>query len=222
MSWSVGSATVVNPRVEPATIPITIQGTGNEVFVAVLGSSDGRDYLMNTATFDGNAMTRVYGVKQDPSTGNATIDMVYYDCSGLSAGSYNFYWECTTGSPDSGANAYFLITGATKVPNLESTKNYSVGSSGVPNTSITPTKNKTLIIDAFYHQYPANLTKHASQTQLWQVTASGSDNRFGASYKVVESSGATSMSWTGNNDEYAHVVVAFNISRASNYAVIVD
>ena len=206
MAWSFGTVTTNDTVTNPNTVAISIAGTGNEVFVAVLGCDDGRDYTLNTATFNSQNMTRVATAK---SADDEAIDMVYYDCSALPAGSYNFHYQVTTGGPDAGSMAWFVLTGA-RASSVENTKNSSTGT-GAPSTSVTPTEPQCMVINAIYHGTSTLLTEAAGQTRLWGFSPSGYGNVFMGGYKLVSSAGATTMSYTGGGtSKYAQVVVVFN------------
>ena len=84
----------------------------------------------------------------------------------------------------------------------------TAGSSGTtdPSTSITTTLNQCYVVDVFYHFADANRTKGASQTQIYQ--GERYNDRMGGSYKFRATAGATTMSWSGDNNSWVSAVVS--------------
>ena len=212
MAWNINEEFSYTTADEPVTREITITKNIQQYLVLVLGSSDGRDYRFTSATFDGDDLTRIYSVKQDASNGDAALDVQYIDISDKASGTYDLYYNVSTGGPDDGGIACITVTGSSGdsiVTNTFADKDVGSGV-GNPSTSITTEENNSIVIDAFYTKEGAgNLTPGSGQTQIFQKDP-GDQNRYGMSYKEVSSAGSTTMSWSGSNEEWAQVSFAFS------------
>lgn len=215
--WNIGSVTSENITTNgvPHTRSVSITGNKGQFLILALGTdTDDRDYAFSSATFDGDAMTRIK--TELHGSDGPSVDMWYINISGKASGSYNLYYAVSTGTPDKGALAYFTVTGAKSGDVFE---NYVSENGEVnPSDSITTTTNNALVIDAFCSEQTSNLTVGAGQTSLVQFNWGG---RFGMSYKVVSTAGATTMEWTsGTSKDNAYVTAAFNPGRSSGAFIL--
>lgn len=201
---------------EPATKAISIVSSPSQMLVLALGSGDKRDRNINVATFDGIDLTRPAGlpISYDPTNGIASLDVKYIDISGKATGTYNLYYEVTTGTPDGGGFAVFLIEGINKFDLIEDTDQHT-GNGGNAGGNLTTAKPNCLLFDIFFSDRNADLTAGSGQTQIFQYDPPGDGNtdRMGASYKVVNGAGNYSMYWTGSSEEWAHFCMALNPSN---------
>jgi len=222
MAWEIQHLANIQAS-EPATKAITIVANRHQMLVLVLGSTDGRDYRITTATFDGNTLTRPAGFPvRYNDDGKATVDLMYIDISGKTSGIYNLYYNVSTGSPDDGGIAYFLVRGGDQ-SNLIADSDANTGNGGNASTALATTRASSMLIDVFFSDRNANLTVGASQTQIFQYDPPGTSgtDRMGASYKEVTAIGAQQMYWTGSNEEWAHGAIAINKAHNSG-AFILD
>lgn len=212
MSWSI---TGINYRgvIEPSSSTVTLSGTGDEVFVAFLGSHDGRDNRWQVCTFNGQNMSSINAytyVRKDNTDDTATLAGYYYDCKALPAGNYTFTRECTTGGPDGGMEMWFVIhrdrtTSPTTITTIYGTSvAYGVYS---PAGNIAVSYTNSLVVAAYYSQMGGTFTTGSGQTNIVTNYDNGSDNLFGASYKV-SNAGTSVMSWGtgGSNDEWVEII----------------
>lgn len=214
MGWNVGSATVQD-NTEPVTRSVAITQGSHQMLCLMLMCAEFRDYAFNltNTTFDGDTFTRIATARYSAVDLRASVDFVYIDISGKATGTYNLYYDVSTGIPEDGRIAYFLVQGNASQNIVQATKGSAIGAIGTPSESLTTTKGNALVIDSFYTQAETNMTVGAGQTEIFEGATPGG-NRYGASYKVVTSPASTTMSWSGDAEKYAHVLGAFSIASS--------
>lgn len=218
-NWDLYSYATYNST-EPANRTVYLPEATFKLVLLALGSEDGRDYLIQTRTFDGNTMSGV-GATKFEGDDTSGCSMYYYNASGMAAGNYTLHYEVTSGGPDYGRFAIVVFTGNARSAVLADNDTGN-GVSTAPSTSVTTTKKWSLIVDAIMQDGDNTKTPNAAQTQIFQVEPENHGHRFSMSYKVVENIGSTSMSWSSSNDEYAHIVGAFNPAHKGSGGILVQ
>ena len=194
-----------NHDAQTRSIPIN---KANQIGVLVLHTSDGRDKVIGNATFNGIPYTRPAGMPQSNAVDrNEGIDLVYWNLSSLSSGTYSLFYDVTTGTPDNGGYDFFIIQGVDPSIPINVSSGYTTSRGGHPTISVTTTRANCLILDYFFTDRSSAVVG-SGQTSLYQIAGSYY-GRAGVSYKIATSPGVYSMtqitsgSQSGNHSYFA-------------------
>jgi alpha-tubulin suppressor-like RCC1 family protein len=183
----------------------------NQIGVLVLHTADGRDYRIGIATFNGVNYTRPVGMPQANSTDRGqNYDLVYWNLSSLSAGTYDLYYDVTTGSPTGGGGfEFFVIQGVDPVNPVQTSAGYTSSSGGIPSINLITTRMNSLLFD-FFFTASSSSTAGTGQTQLYQLGGSTYGGRAGVSYKIAAAIGTHNMTQSTSSGNHSYFAMAVN------------
>jgi alpha-tubulin suppressor-like RCC1 family protein len=183
----------------------------NQIGVLVLHTADGRDYSIGVATFNGVNYTRPAGMPQANSSDRGqNYDLVYWNLSSLPAGTYDLYYDVTTGSPTGGGGfEFFVIQGVDPINPVLTSAGYTSSSGGIPSINLTTTRMNSLLFD-FFFTASSFANAGMNQTQLYQLVGSTYGGRAGVSYKIVPSPGTHNMTQSTSSSNHSYFAMALN------------
>jgi hypothetical protein len=212
MAWQIPWVNAIQAFGGVQTVPITITQNSNQYLCVMLGSTETRDTYFETATFDGQAYTRV-ATQSSSLDGEQSIDFIFFDISGKASGTYNFVYDVVFSAPDNGRIAYFPLIGGQIGGTILDTINQRVGNNTTMSLNTTTTVPDCIIIDAFTLDRSETPNPASGQTRIFTENLQGTtDYRWGASYRVTTNPGSYTMSWTHGNDYFVQVLGSFKPS----------
>jgi hypothetical protein len=174
----------------------TVSTGANLLVVTIAIHSGGGGRTVNTATYNGVAMTRA--VRFDSS---AEIWYLVNPTVGVNA--VTLTWAS---NPNEGSASSISFFGADVLNPLFATATNSATSAP---TITLDASSGGVTLDAIYWQTSSTLTPTSPQVQLMQVTQTNNNTKTLSSYRLETSGGSKTMTWTGGSAAFNTAAAAF-------------
>jgi hypothetical protein len=206
------------------TVPITLSAVDigtrtNGLLVAKVMLVDNLDFTFGAATWNGDAMSQASSYVRTPVSGVYHGVAIYY-LANPDNGSNVFELAMTMPEADQVVSMVYVIlewyNGAAQTSVLDQV-NTGDGTTD-PSTSVTPTLNNELIVDAYLSE--ANDVLAPTILQIKTQDYDNGGRVAGGSFFIQGTAAAKAMSWTGADDKWTQVVASFKqLSSATNVSV---
>jgi len=212
------------PRIEPdATANSGVKATvSNYSFNHTVSAGDNRILIVNVGargasstniaisgiTYGGVALTKAtsgfYNGGSDAA--NASAEQWYLVAPAVGTGSISITYTGTVSHSAATSISAFNVN-QTSPLNVSGNGN---GTASNPSVAVTTTVNNCFVVDSVYDKYGLDLTIGAGQTLIEsQLGVNGGGDRYASSYERKGVAGSVTMSWSGNNEDWASAVGAY-------------
>src|SRR5574343_462 len=219
MALSVGNSSNSGVLASVSSSTHSHNNNGEDVIVMVAIRDTETAATVSGITYAGASMTEDKTVLYEDSDSSADLRCYIFRKQGATSGA-NDVVVTFSDTIDHGAVFALSVNDLHdyEQPNATASDTGTLGED--PSTAVTTTATDTILIDVVYNKTGNALTKEAAQTQIGNLSPNGGGDRAAASYKIVSSSGAKTMSWTTasdpDQDDWAQAVVAYKQTVTGN------